>query len=118
PPEPTAVEAAKKLLSAQYEGPEGLDEDEVGRLRSETDQLGAFLNTLSQKRGLTEYVLGSNPGLTRGQARFEAQSLNKSPEFFDDVRGQAREARTLDRRIGQETEAARSFAEQRAEEER
>lgn len=116
--DPSAVEATRNLLSAQYQGPQGLDQEEVGRLSSEADQLSGYLGALSRKQGLSGYVLGSTPGLTRGQARFEAESLARDPNFFAQAREQARQANLLGERLRSEEEAARSFAEQRAQEEK
>ncbi len=104
------------LTMARYGGPAGLDEGDLAGFEYDLGQVGAITDPLARGRGLVEFEQQRTPGLTPGEARFEAERR------FEDV---IPEAITLGRRarmglgdVMREREEAAAFAAERGEEER
>jgi hypothetical protein len=110
------MEAARGLVGARYEGPGGLDQGTVSGLQRLTDDLRTRQRALGQFGGLETLIGQSVPGLTAGEARFEAR------RELPGARVQARDLgfqqiNPLMQRLADERAGAEAFATQRAGEE-
>lgn len=99
---------ARELLQAQYTGPQRLD---TAPLESDLEEARARASGLSG-RSLISSVQQSEPGLTSGEARFDARALTQDPRFT----GQRQAARSaVDELYEQLAEADRQAEEYAAE---
>jgi hypothetical protein len=110
------IERAKGLVGAQYEGPQGLDQNTVAGLQTLLGQMQARKEALGTGGGLQTIIGQSVAGLTPGEARFEAKRL--LPGAKEKARDIGFETVSpLTGRLLQEKRDAEAFAKQRGEEE-
>lgn len=114
---PGSVEAAKGLVGAQYQGPVDLDQGALSRIRTTFGGTQAQAEALRSGTGLESTLSLSVPGLTPGQAAFEARRLRYNPEFQAGALRELQNAGRLGGVIEAEDRQARELAQQRAKEE-
>lgn len=110
--------AGRALVGAQYSGPAGLDPNAVSRLSSAFGSLGSQAETLRTGTGIEAALTGGVPGLTPGQARFEAQKVNFDPGYQAEARTNAQNIAGLNQALEQEGAKATGFAGERAAQEK
>lgn len=110
------MEDARALANAQYGGPMGLDPTELSRLQGVYEDISTRTGALGTGGGLASMIKGSAPGLTQGEALFEAK--RRLPEMEEVSRNLMYEqVNPLRQQLQQQSTAAQEFAEQRALEE-
>ena len=75
------TEEARDLVGAGYSGPVGLSSESVAEAQARGRELQSRDEALQSGGGLVSLLSSSVPGLTAGQARFEAQRLLDDPGF-------------------------------------
>lgn len=108
---------ARDLANASYQGPTGLDPAAAQRLSVLSQDLGDFAQGL-RGENLATLVQESNPGLTQGQARQEAQFLSVSPDFQNRLRDFSGRISSARSRLPSAQSEARNVAGQRETQER
>ena len=118
-PEASAADkgAARQLLGARYEGPQGFDPAAVSQLKQLLGGESGVADPLRTGGGLQSAVLSTVPGLTPGQAAMEAQRLRYNDKFQGAAVNQAQQLSGLQSSLGQGANEAEAFAQQRAKEE-
>lgn len=114
---PSAFEASKALVGAQYTGPQGLDMGAQTKLAQSGEQLKARLPTLGQRAGIQDLVRGANRGLSAGEIAFESGRLASAPGFRRQAQGVQSDILNLFGRTQGATKEAEQYATQRAQEE-
>ena len=115
--------AAKSLVGAKYQGPQGLEEavsgeDDVSRALGEAQRLRTRGQALTSLGGIGSLLQELYPSLTPGQLLFESQQLQGSPEFLGGARTAQQDVSRLYADILGKTKAADQFAQQRTAEEK
>lgn len=110
------MDEARKLANAQYTGPAGLDPVALSDLQLMQQQMQTRQQALGTGGGLSGLIQGSAPGLTRGEAQFEAKRR------LDESKVKARDlgynvVNPFATALARKAEAARGFAGQRTAEE-
>lgn len=112
-----AMDPARALVGAQYQGPAGLDPNAVGNLQFLSGQLGQRQANLGTGAGLASSIGQTVQTLTPGEARFDAQDLF-SPAYRKALEAQVGTPVTaFQEQLGAETTGAQEFAQQRGAEE-
>ena len=112
----TGLEDARALVSAQYGGPAGLDQGELAELQNLQQEMGSRARALGTGGGLSTLIQQSAPGVTRGEAEFEAKRrLDESKIAGRDLRLQ--QVNPFGQSIVDQAQSARDFAGQRGLEE-
>jgi hypothetical protein len=112
----TGMEDARALANAQYGGPQGLANTDVANLQNLYTDISNRASALGTGGGLATMIQQSVPGLTRGQAEYEAKRrLADSKVAGRDLRFE--QVNPLRAAIESETEGAEEFAGQRTAEE-
>lgn len=115
------LDPAFSLLSGiGYQGPAGLDQEAVARIGQEAADLGAYSGQLASGRGLTAYIQGANPGITPGEAKFEAQRTagDQPAAFKGEAETLSREAQAIQTALEEEAQKAQGYAQTRTEQEK
>ena len=106
-----ALGQARGIVGRQFQGPTQLDIGERTRIASDVGTLRGLAESLGRGRGLTQFVRQASPGLTPGQARFEAE--RRAPQLRQEARGLQQQARGVIGQLEQEQQQARELAQQR-----
>lgn len=109
--------AAKGLLGASYGGPAGFLDEDVSRVSQGFGGLQAQAQGLRSGSGLQAALTTSIPGLTPGQAAFEAQKLRYDPGFQREAEQNVRNVAQLNQTLQSEATGAQNFGTQRKTEE-
>lgn len=110
------MDAARALANAQYQGPQGLDVRDVAGLQNLYEDISNRASALGTGGGLATLIQQSVPGLTRGQAEYEAKRrLAESKVAGRDLRFQ--QVNPLRQAIDTGVKGAEEFAGQRTAEE-
>lgn len=110
------MDEARQLVGAQYTGPMGLDMESLADLQRLQEQLQTRQQALGTGGGLSTLIQQSAPGLTAGEARFEAKRL--LPEAREQARDLGLEAvNPFVQALARGSEEAQAFAQQRQAEE-
>lgn len=121
PPTEEETGRARGLIEARFEGPTGLDEEFLTPFEERAQTAAALGAQLGTGRGLIAQQQRAAPGLSRGEARFEAQRRQEAgPEgrgFQRQGFGVGLQGRRTAAEIQRERQEARGFAEQRTGEE-
>lgn len=108
------IDEAKALVGAQYQGPTELDQMALQDVYRAFDTLRPAAQSLSGGGGLQSLVGQAIPGLSPGEARFEAGRLSRDPEFRSQANQTSQEIqRAYDALVSSESQA-RGYASDRA----
>jgi len=108
---------AQDLVTASYSGPTQFDPEAAQRLSVLSQDLGDFATGL-RGGGLADLVQGSNPGLSQGQARQEAQFLSRDPAYQDRLRAFSGRVSSARGKLPSALGSARDLAGERQQQER
>ena len=111
--------AAKSLVGAQYQGPQGLDQSIVADLQAAADELKASSGTLNQGAGVEGLLQVQHPGAgaSQDELAWDAGRMMAQRDWQQSVRGLQSDIGRFQAQIGQGQSAAETFAAQRAAEE-
>jgi hypothetical protein len=110
--------AAKGLIGSTYGGPTELDAAEMARIQGETGELESRANALRSGTGIQATLQETVPGLTPGQAEFEAAKYRYDPKFQGQAIQEGQNIAHLNRILTGERTQATDIASQRAAEEK
>ena len=113
-----ATERARGYVNASYAGPMGLDQAQKGKVAQDIENYRTQANALRSGYGVEALLSQGSPGLTRGEARFEAQQVFQDPEYRKRAALAAQEAEDAAQRLANEERDARSMAAARVNEEK
>ena len=108
---------AAGLVGAQYTGPQALGSEDVAKTAQDIQGTLTQAGALRSGFGTQTVLQQAAPGITGGQARFEAKRLHQDPEYRRKAAQQAEEAGQLVGRLAQEDKSARALAQARQNEE-
>ena len=111
------TEEARDLVGAGYSGPVGLSSESVAEAQARGRELQSRDEALQSGGGLVSLLSSSVPGLTAGQARFEAQRLLDDPGFRSQRDESRRATSGLGGQIETATREAADYADTRAAQE-
>lgn len=109
----SSKEPAKQLLSASYSGPMQLDQSKLEAIKGTTEAIKAQADALKTGGGVQTALSAGVPGITPGEARFEAQSTFTSPDYQASLQALYPKIAGLQESIGKEAQSAEEFAKQR-----
>lgn len=115
--EAEARQAARGFVGAAYTGPKELETGRVGTLGSQAEELGTRAEALRSGFGLQTVFGQGAPGLTRGEARYEARDVLSDPNYIRQVAERAQEASQVFGELTGEQTRARNLAAARTNEE-
>lgn len=117
----TEREAARNratgLLASSYQGPRELDRGQAARVGGDIGEYQTRAEALRSGSGLQTLLQRGVPGLTRGQARYEAQAVMQEPGYAQRAAQGAESAGQLVARLAEEDRRAREIAATRGAEE-
>lgn len=113
----TGADTARSLVNAQYTGPQGLDQGTIAGLKNLYADATARQGALRSGGGLQTLIHQSAPGVSLGEARFEAKKKLRDQDYRARAFAPDEELKTLGSRLAGEPEAAQAYAGQRAAEE-
>jgi len=105
--------AQEILASPGYQGPLGFGDPETQKFQAGYETARARQRALGGGLGLSALVGEAAPGLSPGEARFEAQRLTRSPTFQAAIGPAAREVEGVFSEFSRERKAAEEFARRR-----
>lgn len=121
---PSDIGGAQNVLGTQYTGPQSLDADATSSLQNYLEGLRSRSQATMQGGALQTLIQQSSPGVTPGEARYEAKGLLREPgyrqqsqnyqssidQLFQDLAKKEAEAQTLAGQRATEAEAVRNAA--------
>lgn len=111
----TGLQEAQALVDAGYTGPQGLNQERLAGLQNLSQDLRLRQQALGTGGGLASLIQGSVPGLTRGEAMFEAKRRLPTDEIR--ARDLGFQTASLAPAVSSAAQGARDFAQQRTGEE-
>lgn len=113
------LESAGGLLGAQYTGPSGLDAQESTRLGERAADIAEVHRRLGTGEGLQASLRTARPGMTTGEAQWEAKRVYGTPEYRQAFRtGDTGAIGEAQKRYATETAGAAEYAGRRATQEK
>ena len=109
-----SMEPAQGLLNSKYEGPMGLDSNAIGGFQNQQQQLAAQAKALTTGSGLQNILQLGAPGITPGEARFEAGNTIAQPGYQAQAMQLKGQADAITAVMQREMESASSEAQKRA----
>ena len=101
-----AMEPAKGLVGASYSGPTGLDQSQLGQFYNQQKQLSNQAGALTSGSGLENILSLGAPGITPGEARFEAGRTISQPGYQAQARQLENQANAITQALQQTQETA------------
>ena len=111
------LESARGLVSAQYGGPAGLGQQNVLGLQDLAGRLRTRQAAMGSGGGLQTLLRQYSPGLTSGEARFEAKNIFAGPGYRQRVEAAGERIGSFGESISREAQEARQFGLSREAEE-
>jgi len=111
------LESARGLVGAQYGGPAALGQQNVLGLQDLAGRLRTRQTALGSGGGLQTLLKQYSPGLTSGEARFEAKNIFAGPGYRQRVEETGRRVGAFGESVSREAREAREFGQQRKAEE-
>lgn len=112
PGQEEAYGQTQNWLQAQYTGPQGFDPEAFSGIQQDINQLQGYVSGLATGQALPTAISQATPGLTPGEARYEAERL-VSPEYFQETQGFESALEELGREAEREARQAERYARQR-----
>lgn len=113
----TQKDPARALVGATYAGPQDLDQAGMAKVKGEIGGLQGRAEALRTGSGIESYLGQAIPGLTPGQAKFEASKLRYDPNFMQQGLQELQNVGGLGGALEAEDKAAREIAAKRTAEE-
>lgn len=108
-----SLDPARELLSASYQGPTGLDPQDLGMMHNRQQQLANQASALTTGAGLQNILKLGAPGITPGEVRFEAGRTVSQPGYHAQARQLESQAQNLAGIIGEQAKGAEEAAGER-----
>ncbi len=104
------LEPARALVGARYEGPEGLDLEDLATLQEATGELQARAAGLESVGGLESALAEETVGLTPGELAFEATRMRENPQFREEALGARQDVARLEAELARASGEAGGIA--------
>jgi len=112
-----ATDDALGFLGASYQGPAGLDATSSGNLGRQYEDLGTLSSSLGTGGGYQAVLRAANPGLTPGEAQYDAARAFQDTSWREPVRNVQSAVGTATNAYNTAEQGAQDYAKQRTGEE-